>query len=526
MIPPSSLRSLPPVLKKDSAADVRFDSLKSETSTTHSLPFSRYALPVQVEDVIPHARSSSLNGDEQTKIVPDQSTTIERLEQERNGGHTAEKQTHEPKKDGMLQPTSDSIKQIKASKDAEAEVVHLKRVAENWNMENYKLERKPKEQTDQQDEADIMILENEPSNRAKDLGVVAPNADITKEVAKLEWASPESQHLNEQVKSQLEVESGTSLEDGLLNKAETHAKLVQKVNELECALLESQQENNKLKGQLEASLAERMAIDQTKDAEARQEGAKLEINRLEKRLKESVQIELEAQQQLHEENAMLRGMIRDKIEIGAPTSEDYDQDTNLGTLDRLTLSDIQMISQEPQALSITVVDFSPNPDFAAFQQPSRSSMVDTGVDLHNMSVIINIKPDDRKNWTFIQRIRCVLSESPKLDITGPPDLVDDLTEAMEAVGYKHAEQIALVTHWQTIALELKERVNQGTLSRCTIGTHRSLVDELEAMNTKFVLQEQLLIEWREKIDADKNDGALIESSVECDKDGSCQSVEI
>lgn len=516
---PSSSQSVSAVSESDSVSQSPSISMEYSTSTASSPFSSRSASPTLVGDTELHIRFGSeklKGGDEQTEVIRNQAATIERLQEERDYYQEqcrTEKQSCQSKKDEIYQLTSDSNRQTKKFKALETELTNLKRMIKDRDLKITELEDKVKRQADEKDYLDQTIselqedleikdreaafLQNELLNEPMNVCTAEWDVSLVKKAEELQAALAMSHQEIDQLKSQLDASVATRQDGESSDDAEMNADLLEKIEELEIALLESQQEHDKLKSQLEAKDAEYCNIEQQlADTRMSQKKAEMEaecmneeirglfeqVERREEYIVESAKADLEERQQLHKENLSLRTEIYARNEL-----EKKSTNTSCQAID------IQG-SREWQCVANSDVD---------------SDAYYKG-DLQNVSVFITIKPDNRKDWGLIQRIR--LMNPSKLDIDGPSDLVGELAEGMEQIEKIYKEQVNMAAHWETVALELNERLlEECSRPSCTLNAHRGIEDDLEAMRKKLEMQDQLLTAWGEKDSTvEKNQGTMVE----------------
>jgi hypothetical protein len=122
-------------------------------------------------------------------------------------------------------------------------------------------------------------------------------------------------------------------------------------------------------------------------------------------------------------------------------------------------------------------------------------------DLLNVALTINIKPSSKRNYSFLQRIKSVISSTSKLDIHGPKEMIKQFVASMEDVEKDHAEKTQRVFELDKVTQQLSakaEALEEQLRDRvkCLDPTHRTLADELAAKNEQFAMQEQLLTDFR------------------------------
>jgi hypothetical protein len=119
----------------------------------------------------------------------------------------------------------------------------------------------------------------------------------------------------------------------------------------------------------------------------------------------------------------------------------------------------------------------------------------------NVALTINIKPSSKRNYSFLQRIKSVISSTSKLDIHGPKEMIKQFVASMEDVEKDHAEKTQRVIELDKVAMQLSakaEALEEQLRDRvkCLDPTHRTLADELAAKDEQFAMQEQLLTDFR------------------------------
>lgn len=114
----------------------------------------------------------------------------------------------------------------------------------------------------------------------------------------------------------------------------------------------------------------------------------------------------------------------------------------------------------------------------------------------NVNLNINLNRADQSKWNLLQRAQSAISKTSKVDVTGPPDVVQEFVAGMDRVVTEYAEQSAAATHWERVALRSLAEVNSmrselNHRSSCNTIAHRNLLELFEAQEVQ--LKEQVAV---------------------------------
>jgi len=179
-------------------------------------------------------------------------------------------------------------------------------------------------------------------------------------------------------------------------------------------------------------------------------------------------------------------------DLGSSTEMSIIEAYDVPVLSKLVLSNVFALDIEPQApASLTKASKAQlaisNIESISIIPQSQLPCVPVAA-----NITINLCLADRKNWTFMQRVKSVISANAKLDIHGPDSLVAEFVNGMGRAQVDHA-------HWQKIALNsLEEMEELRRRPLCNMPGHRSLADELAAKDLQLQMQADLVAHWQKE----------------------------
>ncbi|KAL5116494.1 hypothetical protein ACEQ8H_005615 [Pleosporales sp. CAS-2024a] len=138
------------------------------------------------------------------------------------------------------------------------------------------------------------------------------------------------------------------------------------------------------------------------------------------------------------------------------------------------------------------------------------------------NIVINVEPTQKKHWNFLKRAQSSFTGASNLDISGPPALVAPLVAAMRDADADYKEKSAAAAHWEKVANDalaeldnMRAMVPDGPI--CTVASHRSVKDELDAKDLQLHMQAQLVAKWQHQIEAVKT--AICDATLELREGG-------
>jgi chromosome segregation ATPase len=97
------------------------------------------------------------------------------------------------------------------------------------------------------------------------------------------------------------------------------------------------------------------------------------------------------------------------------------------------------------------------------------------------SIVVNIDPLDRLNWTWVQKMRAALHRQP-INIEGPHEQVVELNKLMDDYDASDTQRIKQIANQRKLLSQFERDIEKfKSMPLCRIKTHKRLVDDLNAM---------------------------------------------
>lgn len=320
---------------------------------------------------------------------------------------------------------------------------------------------------------------------------------LSEEMVRLEQNNVE---LKEQLNKALNVERNG--DDELVRLAtEEVAGLQTQVKELIQDKKELEVDNKLLKAEAAEQTAYMDYIDSV-ETKAEELDEKLASAVSEGRSKEAMVVHLQTQvEELQERNEHLSNEVEELQiwrEVGAlptPITSRVDH-----AISGKTLAAEGLRSAKTSALDSSRIEPVSSDDTIMLEADAASSMSVA----QSATIIINIDPGDRGNWTWLQKMRAAIPKNASLDINGPPDLVTGLNEMMEQHRTDYLEKTKKAIFLESQIAELERR------PACAEPGHKQMHDTLDAQAAHIEMNDLMLSQYVQRIKALEDEKAKLE----------------
>jgi diadenosine tetraphosphate (Ap4A) HIT family hydrolase len=116
-------------------------------------------------------------------------------------------------------------------------------------------------------------------------------------------------------------------------------------------------------------------------------------------------------------------------------------------------------------------------------------------------ILITIDPANRKNWTFVQKMRAALPSTVTIVPQGPVEHVRDFTARMEEHVAEYQALTAKVPRLEKANRALEKQVASLKQNDCTNTSHRGLLDHIRALELQVKQNDVMLASYGQKLQA-------------------------